>query len=443
MVSALTGCANSQAGKNLEQSLAADPQLQDNPNPIAIGQQSNPQTSPNQPTANLPSDFPSVIPKYKDAVLREVSQTTGETNADAATVTRWTSADPVNFVLNFYKQQFQQNNWQIVSQPEDEAGGTFEARQNDLKVKVSIQPIQNTTAQNQNTEAATEFNIEYLRNSDRSETAAQPTTNPTTAAATPPSTPTPTPTPTATASVTPTPTPTPTPTSQPQATNATSTAFTDISKAPPELRSYITDLAELGVLNLNSQQFDPNKPITRKEFARWLVAANNKINSNNPAKQIRLATADSAQPAFTDVPRTHPDFAAIQGLAEAGLIPSSLAGDTSAALFRPDAPLTREQMLLWKVPLDTRLGTSSGSFDLVKQTWGFQDATKIDPKALKAVIADFQNGDGSNIRRVFGYTTLFQPKKPVTRAEAAGAIWYFGNQNEGLSAKDALGNKSS
>jgi hypothetical protein len=54
------------------------------------------------------------------------------------------------------------------------------------------------------------------------------------------------------------------------------------------------------------------------------------------------------------------------------------------------------------------------------------------------VLADFQNGEQANIRRIFGYTTLFQPKKPVTRAEAVTAIWYFGSQGEGLSAKEAL-----
>jgi hypothetical protein len=74
----------------------------------------------------------------------------------------------------------------------------------------------------------------------------------------------------------------------------------------------------------------------------------------------------------------------------------------------------------------------------VKQTWGFQDVGKIDPKALRAVLADFQSGEQSNIRRVFGYTTLFQPKKPVTRAEAAAALWYFGTQGDGVSAADAL-----
>jgi hypothetical protein len=80
----------------------------------------------------------------------------------------------------------------------------------------------------------------------------------------------------------------------------------------------------------------------------------------------------------------------------------------------------------------------SANLDAVKQTWGFQDVAKIDPKALRAVLADFQNGEQSNIRRVFGYTTIFQPKKPVTRAEAAAALWYFGTQGEGISAPEAL-----
>ena len=52
--------------------------------------------------------------------------------------------------------------------------------------------------------------------------------------------------------------------------------------------------------------------------------------------------------------------------------------------------------------------------------------------------ADFQNGDLSNIRRIFGYTTLFQPKKPVTRAEAAASLWYFGFQGDGITAQEVL-----
>jgi hypothetical protein len=65
---------------------------------------------------------------------------------------------------------------------------------------------------------------------------------------------------------------------------------------------------------------------------------------------------------------------------------------------------------LWKVPLDTRQALPSASVDAVKQTWGFQDAAKVEPRALRAVLADFQNGESANIRRMLGYTTLFQPK---------------------------------
>lgn len=225
-------------------------------------------------------------------------------------------------------------------------------------------------------------------------------------------------------------------------------AFTDLSKAPKELQQYVTDLAKLGVLtpttdgnkatqSKDSTLFAPNKVITRREYVRWFVAANNRLYASQPAKQIRLST-DTAQPAYQDVPRTDPDFPAIQGLAEAGLIPSSLSGDVTTVTFRPDAPLTRENLVLWKVPADTRQALPTASLDAVKQTWGFQDAPRIDAKALRAVLADFQNGDLSNIRRAFGYTTLFQPKKSVTRAEAAAALWYFGFQGDGQSAQEAL-----
>jgi hypothetical protein len=54
------------------------------------------------------------------------------------------------------------------------------------------------------------------------------------------------------------------------------------------------------------------------------------MHGNSPAKQIREASA--TEPAFQDVPRTDPDFAVIQGLAEAGLIPSPLSGDLTAVL---------------------------------------------------------------------------------------------------------------
>ncbi len=212
----------------------------------------------------------------------------------------------------------------------------------------------------------------------------------------------------------------------------------DLSQVSAEFQSYITDLTNLGALQITSSNgFEPNKAITRREYARWLVEANNLIYASVPARKIRLG-ASTDQPAFKDVASKDPDFGAIQGLANAGLIPSALSGESGAVNFRPNSPLTREDLIFWKVPVDIRRSLPNATLETVKESWGFQDTAKIDPKALRAVLADYQNGDLSNIRRAFGYTTLFNPKKTVSRAEAAAVLWFFGAQGDGLSAKDAL-----
>ncbi|HLO88193.1 MAG TPA: S-layer homology domain-containing protein [Nostocaceae cyanobacterium] len=434
LLSSLTACANSPAAKNLEQALAADPQLKDNP--AVFGKDQNQRSpkagvspsptagasssSPNPtPKVELPSDFPQDIPIYPNAKLVEVKPVDNSQNQIS---TRWQSAEPSNFIASFYRSQFPAKNWQILQQPTDDVG-SFEVKRDNSLVKVTIQPQQVTQAAPDQPQTATELLIQYTPNTITTQAPNQPS-------------------------------PASSPTTQPTTQPATSTTqeFSDLNKIPAEWRLQIRDLAALGVLSLEpnttknnstttANQLEPNKIITRRQYARWLVAANNAMYANNPAKKIRLA-AEGTQGVFKDVSATDPDFPVIQGLAEAGLIPSPLSGDATALLFRPDAPLTREQLLLWKVPLDSRQGLPAANLEAVKQSWGFQDAEKIDPKALRAVLADYQNGEQSNIRRVFGYTTLFQPKKPVTRAEAAAALWYFGSQGEGISATEALKLKS-
>ncbi|MEH1830271.1 MAG: S-layer homology domain-containing protein [Nostoc sp.] len=446
LLTSLTACANSPVAKNIEQSLAADPKLQSNPVVFGESQVNQPQAQQNQSTVQLPADFPKDIPLYSNAKLEEVTPASSSENKIS---TRWLSSDPSNFIASFYRSQFQTNNWQILQQPTDDAGGAFEARRNDLLLKISIQPKSVTNATPNQPQTATEVLIDYVPNSPATAQPA-PTTNPseTTNTISPqPGNPQfigPIP-PANLAAQTPSTVnnqiiPTATPESQ---------VFNDLNKVPQEWRQHIQDLATLGILSLEpktiksnstistTKQFEPSKIVTHREYARWLIAANNAMYASNPAKQIRLAS-ESTQPAFSDVSAKDPDFPAIQGLAEAGLIPSPLSGDSTVVLFRPDAPLTREQLLLWKLPLDTRQALPSANLDTVKQTWGFQDAARIDPKALRAVLADYQNSEQSNIRRVFGYTTLFQPKKPVTRAEAAMALWYFGTQGEGVSAAEAV-----
>lgn len=212
-----------------------------------------------------------------------------------------------------------------------------------------------------------------------------------------------------------------------------------IQQAPAELRQYMADLVALDLLKLPAAQSDgksqiqPNATISRGDYAQWLITVNNRFYQDQPNKQVRPGVA-SDQPAFQDVPPSHLNFAAIQGLAEAGLIPSALTGNSTAINFRPSDPLTRQNLILWKIPLDTRETLPTATVEAVQQAWGFQDATKIDPLAPRAVLADYQNGEFSNIRRAFGFTTLFQPDKAVTQAEAAAVLWRFGSQTEGITA---------
>ena len=78
--------------------------------------------------------------------------------------------------------------------------------------------------------------------------------------------------------------------------------FSDIEEVPESFRDYVQDLADLDVLSAveGGDRFDPNKPITRREYARWLVAANNAINASVPSKQIRPGSKTD-EPAFQDV----------------------------------------------------------------------------------------------------------------------------------------------
>ncbi|MEG4912647.1 S-layer homology domain-containing protein [Microcoleus sp. B7-D4] len=424
LLAAVTACANSPNSKALEESLAADPTLKQNP---VVFSSPPPATAiETNSTAKLPPDFPTEIPLYPNAELIEVS---GQTDSLPKNVRlRWESTDPVNSVQNFYSTEFGRRNWEIVSRPTAEGQGSLVATRDNLRVTVSLSPTQKVGG-------STEFAIDYSKESPEIAASPQPNNSE--------SSPSPTASPTPSNSEGNTPTPSASPKS--------AKVSQQESQIPQQLRQYVADLSQLEVLKVRAAESanletattlpKPNKIITRREYARWLVAANNQIYASRQAKQIRLAV-DSSEPAFSDVPKTDPDFSAIQGLAEAGVIPSSLSGETKDVKFRPDAPLTRETMILWKVPLDSRQVLPTANIEGVKEKWGFQDASKIDSQASRAVLADFNNGDLANIRRVFGFTTLFQPKKSVTRAEAAASLWYFGVQDQGLSAKDALEAKS-
>ena len=205
-------------------------------------------------------------------------------------------------------------------------------------------------------------------------------------------------------------------------------------KLPPIFNKYVEDLSSLGII---TTQENFSAPITRREYLRWLIKANNRFYSNQPSLQIRPASTTSI-PLFKDLNNSDPDFPLIQGLAEAGIIPSTLTKDNNAFFLRPDAPLTRETLIHWKVPLDYRKAIPVATLETIKSSWGLSDANLIDPKVWSTLYVDYQNGEASNLRRALGYTVLLQPKKLVTHAEAAATLWSFGFQDTVLTAVDVL-----
>ena len=415
-------------GKTVENFLGADPQLQktteqkETDEQISQDNTSKPkkaepnnnreQTTDRELTEeidniNLPENFPDNIPIYPQANLLGIEAGTTEERGKST----WRSPDPLEQIANFYQQKFLENQWEITQTPPSDSSeeNTLIAIKDNLEIVLFLYQL---PTESENNLASTEFIIEYQLIDNIVDNVIEPTEE--------------------------------TVESESNLDSIATIHFSDLNETPEQLQKYVRDVAELGILTpyeengkINIHQFAPNKPITRREYARWLVDINNHFYASSSGQKIHLATK-SDQPAFKDININDPDYKVIQGLAEAGLIPSRLMNDGSKLLFQPDAPLTRENLITWKVPLDLRKALPPASIESIAESWGFQDASSINPEALKALFADFQNDEQANVRRVFGYTTLFQPKKPVTRAEAAASLWYLGFQGDGINAQEAL-----
>ncbi|ELS03157.1 putative S-layer protein [Xenococcus sp. PCC 7305] len=456
VLSLLTSCSNSEA---LENFVNADPNLRreqnsENPRPNSTvnssqnnqetsSQSENNQTEPEPeilPSSNseqitedlssndlsdFPTTLPEEIPLYPQA---ELQQTDPELTAESGSLTL-RSLDNITDVANYYQSQLQTQEWEIIQpfslDPDGNSQSTI-ASKNNLKIKISLAELLDT---NEDNSSQTKIDIAYkpfipnLSSTDL-EPNIESEVLPNSAEDYPE----------ATAVI-------PELATGSDAIQTTTTNFADLAEVREQLQQAVQDVAALGILTPQTKdsppQLAPNELITRRDYVRWLVSANNKFHENSPGNKIHL-TKKTSQTAFKDIDINDPDFGEIQGLAEAGLIPSILTSDSNNVLFRPDAALTREDLISWKVPLDLRAALPKASIETIEETWGFQDVAKIDSQAIRALFSDYQNGDRSNVRRVFGFTTLFQPKKGVTRAEAAASLWYFGYQDDGISAEELL-----
>jgi hypothetical protein len=192
------------------------------------------------------------------------------------------------------------------------------------------------------------------------------------------------------------------------------------------LDPYSQDLLKLPELGIDSS-LDLTAPVTRREYCRWLVRTNNLLLNDRPSRQLKLLNGNASP--FADLPPSDTDFAAINGLVNGGILARS-------AQFRPDDPLTRQEMIHLKLPFDLGQAPPPATRAQLQSLWAFQDSDQISDFAVRAIVADGQLGEKSNIRRSFGLTTILQPQQPVTRAEALASLWHFGTPIDGITVAD-------
>ncbi|WP_068778949.1 Ig-like domain-containing protein [Paenibacillus sp. GM2] len=143
-----------------------------------------------------------------------------------------------------------------------------------------------------------------------------------------------------------------------------------------------------------SYKFEPDKNITRAEFAMFI------------AKGLGLTGDQSSARRFPDVTAGSETGAYIGAAAKAGII-----NGNSDGTFKPNSNITREQMALMMVRAMEYAGydiTNSGTQTLVK----FKDAAKIQNK--QTVAKAVQEGIIQGMTQ-----TTFQPQGNATRAQAA------------------------
>lgn len=190
-------------------------------------------------------------------------------------------------------------------------------------------------------------------------------------------------------------------------------------------------LAALQALKVIESDVQPGDLCTRREYARWLVSASSALSRTTVSKVYPAMYIENVTDlAFNDITPDDPDFPSIQGLAEAGLLSSKLSrrdmlsssdDDQSPVFFCPESPLSRQDLVSWKMAIEKRQLPSVDQKSVQKVS-GFIDVDKIHPDAWPALVADLTSGEQGIVALAFGYTRLFQPDKPVTKAQAAIAL---------------------
>jgi S-layer homology domain len=190
----------------------------------------------------------------------------------------------------------------------------------------------------------------------------------------------------------------------------------------------IAQVAQLQAFDFSGPSFQPNQPVMRREFVRWLYTANNAIQ-NDDAKKIRPAPPGTAA-YFTDLPSTDKDFAIIAGLQDGGI-----SVGFPDKTFQPDIPITREQALAVALGVDCSYdgNWSKDPQEAYIYLPPWKDKTTVS-KTYAPIIASCGDTTTDTVGRVWGKIAVFRPQLKLTRAEAALMIWQTGSRT----AADAI-----
>lgn len=168
---------------------------------------------------------------------------------------------------------------------------------------------------------------------------------------------------------------------------------------------YVDELATGGYLGTTGGKFNPGKDLTRADAAAWLVGLAGLEN-------------EAGEPTFKDVPKTHPQFEAIEAAAAHGVV-NGYSGD-KAGYFGPNDQITREQF--------SKMAVEAFDLPLVEDCDMFTDSSKISDWACEyvatayawSVIDGHPSGafkPGDNINRAEGSKMVVKSNEPVLRED--------------------------
>jgi len=175
----------------------------------------------------------------------------------------------------------------------------------------------------------------------------------------------------------------------------------------PDIRSHwarqaVETLAARGIVDgKTGESFDPNGLLTRAEFAKMLVLA------------LGLEVESSAPSPFADVPDGAWYVSAVKAASEAGLV----TGDSGR--FRPEEPMTREQMA---AVLVRAVGMRGGDVEEGADLSGFRDAASVSGWAREAI------SRAVGLKLIEGSGDALHPQGTTTRAQAAVVIYRLLNR---------------